>query len=68
MRNVTIRISVRKEDAAFVYFILEAHEGVCSYSTMNDNDALRIIALLVPDGRMPEAELMLESLQSYIVV
>ena len=28
------RIRMKKEDSAFVYFVFESHEGICSYSTL----------------------------------
>jgi hypothetical protein len=33
-RSIEKRIRMRRADSAFVYFILEAHEGICSYSTL----------------------------------
>jgi hypothetical protein len=34
-RSVILRkIRVKKEDSAFVYFILESYEGICGYSTL----------------------------------
>ena len=32
--SIMKRIRVAKEDSAFVYFILESYEGICSYSTL----------------------------------
>jgi Domain of unknown function (DUF4911) len=29
------KIRVRKEDSAFVYFIMESYEGITSYSTLD---------------------------------
>lgn len=33
-RSLTKKIRVRKEDSAYVYFILESYEGVTSYTTL----------------------------------
>lgn len=35
-----IKIKVLKRDAAFTYFILESNEGVCFYSTLDDDFSL----------------------------
>jgi hypothetical protein len=32
VKNITIRM--HKRDSAFVYAVLESHEGLCSYSTL----------------------------------
>lgn len=44
------KIRVRKEDSAFVYFILESLEGVTAYSTLDfkPEDAYRDLLLMVP--------------------
>ncbi len=43
-------IRVRKEDSAFVYFILESYEGITSYSTLpfKPGEAHRDLELMVP--------------------
>jgi hypothetical protein len=33
-----ILLTVPKEDSAFVYFILESHEGLCFYSTIDEQN------------------------------
>ena len=45
-------IRVRKEDSAYVYFVLEALEGVASYSTLAHapGAAYRDLELTVPVG------------------
>lgn len=42
---------VRKEDSAFVYFILESHEGIATYSTLlhHEGDLHRDIEIRVPE-------------------
>jgi hypothetical protein len=43
-------IRVRKEDSAFVYFILESYEGITGYSTLPSRagDAHRDLELMIP--------------------
>ncbi len=57
-------IRVRKEDSAFVYFILEAHEGICSYSTLpfRPGDPYRDLELIIPVGFLAEVDELLQSL------
>ena len=57
-------IRVKKEDSAFVYFILESHEGITSYSTLpfNTGDAHRDLELSIPPDFLEEVEEVLKSL------
>ena len=57
-------IRVKKEDSAFVYFILESHEGVTSYSTLafEQGDAHRDLELRIPPDFLNEVEDILERL------
>ena len=43
---------MKTEDSALVYFILESHEGICSYSTLphKPGDAHRDLVLRIPPG------------------
>ncbi len=61
-------IRVKKEDAAFVYFILESHEGALSYSTLPGEaaQAHRDLELRIPPGMETEVERILESLREMI--
>jgi len=63
------RIRVRKEDSAFVYNILEAHEGLASYSTLSHRpgEAHRDLELTIPDSLLPEALRMLASINTLFV-
>lgn len=58
------RIRVRKEDSAFIYAILESHEGICSYSTLTaPNGALyRDLELQIPEGFKEEVGVVLGQL------
>lgn len=58
------RIRVRKQDSAFVYCVLEAHEGVASYSTLPNGpqDPHRDIELNVPVDFAAEVEEILKEL------
>ncbi len=61
----TLVIRVRKEDSAFVYNVLEAHEGLASYTTQPHQvgEAHRDIELTIPTSLKSEAELMLGSIR-----
>lgn len=63
------RIRVRKEDSAFVYAILEAHEGLASYSTLahRAGEAHRDLELTIPASLLPEALQMLNSISHLYV-
>lgn len=56
-------IRVRKEDSAFVYFILESHEGIVSYSTLSHQpgDAHRELELQIPPAFIDEVDQVLRS-------
>ena len=62
----TMRIRVRKEDSAFIYTILEAHEGLASYSTLSHRvgEAHRDLELTIPVSLLPEALQMLDSISN----
>ncbi len=64
MNSVFKKIRVRKEDAAFVYFILESHEGLASYSTLphQPGDAHRDLELRITPDFLEEAEGLLHRL------
>ena len=67
----TIRIT--KRDSAWVYFILEAQEGIVSYSTLPDNSKNLVLspsgestcelALTIPVGFLTQVEEVLVHLQ-----
>jgi hypothetical protein len=62
---VTIKhIRVRKEDSAFVYAILEASEGIASYSTLPHapGSAFRDLELQIPDGFRDDVARVLQEL------
>ena len=61
-------IRVKKEDSAFVYFILESHEGICSYSTLHfkTGDAYRDLELRIPPDMIQEVDEVLKSLGELI--
>lgn len=58
------KIRVRKEDSAFVYFILESYEGITSYSTLNFQvgDAYRDLELRIAPDFEPEVIELLKTL------
>lgn len=61
---VFLTIRVRKQDSAFVYHIFEAHEGICSYSTL-DHEAgslYRDLEFQVPIDFLNEVERVLKEL------
>ena len=60
-----LKIRVRKEDSAFVYAILEANEGICSYSTLphQTGDLHRDLELSIPLGLQTNVDQVLEELR-----
>ena len=52
------RIRVRREDSAYAYTLLEAHEGIASYSTLQHSPGAsdRWLELLVPISFIKEVE------------
>lgn len=58
-------IRVRKEDSAFVYNVLESHEGIAFYSTLDSapGDAHRDIELSVPLDFVEELKQVLQSME-----
>jgi hypothetical protein len=63
-RSVLKRIRVRKQDSAFVYAILESHEGIAAYSTLahKPEDLYRDLELQIPPDFVAEAERLLREL------
>jgi hypothetical protein len=55
---------MRKEDSAFVYFIFESHEGICSYSTLpfEKSDPHRDMLLRIPPDFVTEVQEVLNQL------
>lgn len=64
----TRKIRTKTEDSALVYFILEAHEGICSYSTLpfKSGDAYRDMVLRIPPGFEEEVQQALAPLGDMI--
>ena len=58
------RIRVRKQDTAFIYFILESYEGIASYSTLDSQpgDAHRDLELIIPTDFEAEVASLLKDL------
>jgi hypothetical protein len=61
-------IRVKKEDSAFVYFILESYEGIVSYSTLQHQvgDAHRDLELRIPPDFVGEVDELLQELGDII--
>jgi hypothetical protein len=57
-RSLKKIIRVKKEDSAFVYFILESYEGITSYSTLDfkTGDLFRDLELRIPPDFLNEVE------------
>jgi hypothetical protein len=68
MRSVFKTIRVKKEDSAFVYFILESYEGIASYSTLDfePSSAHRDLELRIPPDFLGEVEELLKQLGDMI--
>ncbi len=66
--SVFKNIRVRKEDSAYVYFILESHEGIASYSTLahRPSDPHRDLELRIPPDFQIEVSELLQSLGDMI--
>ncbi len=62
------RIRVRKEDSAYVYAILEAHEGICSYSTLDcpPGTPYRDLELQIPVAYLEDVERVIQALGSAV--
>jgi hypothetical protein len=58
LRSILRKIRTRTEDSALVYFVLESHEGICSYSTLpfKPGDAHRDLVLRIPPGFEEEVQ------------
>jgi hypothetical protein len=76
---VKTRLRVPKNESAFVYFILEAHEGVTAYSTLSMPDSVKnptgpassgfcYLELTTPESQMKECGEILASLGDLIHV
>lgn len=67
-RSIFKKIRVRKEDSAFVYCILEANEGITSYSTLDSKvgDAYRDLELRIAPDFMEDVTRVLKSLGEMI--
>lgn len=57
-QSIQIHIRVRKEDSAWVYFVLESEEGITAYSTLpfTVGDPHRDLELHVPPDFVAEVE------------
>ena len=64
MKSIFKKIRVRKEDSAFVYFILESYEGIASYSTLDHlpTDPHRDLELRIPPDFYGEVQELLKEL------
>ena len=64
-----LRIRVRKEDSAFVYAVLEASEGIASYSTVDyrAGEWSRDLELQIPAGLRQEVDATLKSLEESLL-
>lgn len=62
------KIRVQKEDSVFVYAIMESHEGVISYSTLEHPPGAlhRDLELTIPWSLREEAEKILDDLGGLI--
>ena len=58
MLSIRKVIRVKKEDSAFVYFILESYEGIVSYSTLDFElgQAWRDLELRIPPDFVTEVD------------
>jgi hypothetical protein len=63
-KSIFKKIRVRKEDSAFVYFILESYEGLTCYSTVDYKvgDAYRDLELRIAPDFIDEVAAVLKQL------
>ncbi len=68
MKSLKKIIRVKKEDSAFVYFILESYEGITSYSTLphSTGDPHRDLELNIPPDFESEVRELLQRLGDLI--
>ncbi len=61
-QSVRRKIRVKKEDSAFVYFILESYEGITSYSTLEfkQGDPHRDLELRIPPDFLQDVDNLLK--------
>ena len=67
-QSIYKNIRVRKEDSAFVYFILESYEGITSYSTLDHKvgDAYCDLELRIAPDFLTEVQELLKELGDMI--
>jgi hypothetical protein len=65
-----IFIRTRKEDSAFLYHLLEAHEGLAAYTTLphRPHDPFRDMELIVTEGFRRDLEDLLCELSDWVTV
>jgi hypothetical protein len=68
MEALKKKIRVKKEDSAYVYFILESHEGITSYSTLPHHvgDLHRDLELTFSSDFASEVDEILEDLGEWV--
>ena len=68
INSIIRKIRVKKEDSAYVYFILESYEGIASYSTLpfQQGDSFRDLELRIPPDFVTEVEDLLKQLGELI--
>ena len=65
-----IIVRTSREDSAFLYHILEAHEGLTAYSTLEfkEGDLHRDVVLIIPPNRVNEVRSLLADLVNFVTV
>ena len=65
-----ILVRTTKEDSAFFYHVLEASEGIATYSTVNyqPGDRYRDVELLIPDGSLKDVKELLVELGDVVEI
>ena len=65
-----IIVRTRKEDSAFLYHVLEAHEGLTSYSTIEfkPHDPHRDLELLVAPESLQDLRTLLSDLGELVII
>ena len=63
-------VRTSKKNSAFFYHLLEAHEGLCAYSTLEgfENMDTRDMELLIPEERVSEVRELMKDWQDFVTV
>jgi hypothetical protein len=63
-------VRTTKENSAFLYNLLEAHEGLTAYSTLEfkQADPYRDVELMIPPGSEAAVKKLIQDLESFVII